>query len=332
MFQQRTKKGGMEPPELSVQPSMTKTCDIDIVVQGSSVQRETKDNRNVEQKSSCQHNQERINDKAVDEKEFLIWEEIKEKPDADNESSVEEIQNDIKDKGKNSEGVTNDMHIELKIFPCTASNKRKEIGSENTKERVLSITKTDSETAMRSGKMVDYTDTSEFEEDTSSSCQKIVDCDFTTDTPKVKDPLIGGNLPADAQPSDYEEQDDISISSKREKLEGKSAVKKKNEELFSSDDGTKSNSIVDDIIYNLDVKNVKDQLVSKSMEAFWLDNSEELLTDAIHKSAVVVSETGEESNKVPVAVESTSDTTLSTAQSDSDMEAELVIIQENKKK
>ena len=118
---------------------------------------------------------------------------------------------------------------------------------------------------MTSGKMVDYTDTSEFEEDTSSSCQKIVDCDFTTDTPKVKDPLIGGNLPADAQPSsDYEEQDDISISSKREKLEGKSAEKKKNEELFSSDDGTKSNSIIDDIICNLDisnldVKNVKDQ-------------------------------------------------------------------------
>ena len=52
------------------------------------------------------------------------------------------------------------------------------------------------------------------------------------------------------------------------------------------------------------------------MEAFQLDNSEELLTDAIHKSAVVVSETGDESNKVPVAVESTSDTTLSTAQSD----------------
>ena len=49
------------------------------------------------------------------------------------------------------------MHIELKIFPCTASNKRKEIGSENTKERVLSITKSDSETAMTSGKMVDYT-------------------------------------------------------------------------------------------------------------------------------------------------------------------------------
>ena len=103
-----------------------------------------------------------------------------------------------------------------------AGNKRKEIVSENTKERVLSITKSDSETVRTSRKMVDYSDSSEFEDYTSSSCQKIVDHDFTTDTPNVKDPLIGGNLPADAQPSsDYEEQDDISISSKREKLEGK---------------------------------------------------------------------------------------------------------------
>ena len=70
-------KVGMEPPESSVQPSMTKTCDI--VVQVSSVQRETKDNRNVEQESSGQHDKERINDKAVDEKEFLLREEIKEK-------------------------------------------------------------------------------------------------------------------------------------------------------------------------------------------------------------------------------------------------------------
>ena len=82
-------------------------------------------------------------------------------------------------------------------------------------------------------------------------------------------------------------------------MEGKSAEKKTNEELFSSYDKNKSNSIIDDIICNLDlsnfdVKNVKEQLVSKSMEAFRLDNSEELLTDAIHKSAVVVSETGEE--------------------------------------
>ena len=32
-------KGGVEPPESSVQPPMTKKCDIDIVEQGSSVQR-----------------------------------------------------------------------------------------------------------------------------------------------------------------------------------------------------------------------------------------------------------------------------------------------------
>ena len=31
-FDREQKKGGMEPPESSVQPSMTKTCDIDIVV------------------------------------------------------------------------------------------------------------------------------------------------------------------------------------------------------------------------------------------------------------------------------------------------------------
>ena len=31
-------KGGVEPPESSVQPSMTKMFDIDIVEQGSSVQ------------------------------------------------------------------------------------------------------------------------------------------------------------------------------------------------------------------------------------------------------------------------------------------------------
>ena len=52
------------------------------------------------------------------------------------------------------------------------------------------------------------------------------------------------------------------------------------------------------------------------------------MTDAIHKSAVVFSETGEETKTVPV--ESTSDTTMSTAQSDSDSEAELVIIWKKK--
>ena len=114
----------------------------------------------------------------------------------------------------------------------------------------------------------------------------------------------------------------------------KKSQQKRKKELFSSNDENRSNSIVDDIISkldvsNLDVKDVKDQLVSKSMEAFWLDNSDELLTDAIHKSAVVVSEAGEEINTVPV--ESTSDTTMLTAQSDSDSEAELVIIQKKRR-
>ena len=68
---------------------------------------------------------------------------------------------------------------------------------------------------------MDYTESSVLEDDTSDSCQKIVDCDFSTDSPNVKDPMISGKLPVDAQPSsDYEEQDDIPISSNREMLEG----------------------------------------------------------------------------------------------------------------
>ena len=83
-------------------------------------------------------------------------------------------------------------------------------------------------------------------------------------------------------------------------------------------------------VSNLNVKDVKDQSVSKSVEAWWLDNSDELLTDAIHRLAVVVSETSEEINTVPV--ESTSDTTMSTAKSDSDSDIELVIVQKKKTK
>ena len=66
------------------------------------------------------------------------------------------------------------------------------------------------------------------------------------------------------------------------------------------------------------------------MEAWWLDNSDKLLTDAFHKSAVVFSETGEETNKVPV--ESTSDTTILTAKSDSDSDTELVIVQKKRRR
>ena len=115
----------------------------------------------------------------------------------------------------------------MNIFPCTASEKRKEIGSENTKEPVLRITKSDSETGIIIEKIVDYTESSELEDDTSDCCQKYVDLDFNTNTLNVKDPMIGGKLPADAQPSsDYEEQDDIPIFSKREMLEGKSPEKR----------------------------------------------------------------------------------------------------------
>ena len=42
-------------------------------------------------------------------KSFLLGKKLK-KNEILTESSVEEIQNQIKDKGKNSEGVTNDMH------------------------------------------------------------------------------------------------------------------------------------------------------------------------------------------------------------------------------
>ena len=103
----------------------------------------------------------------------MVWEEIKEKWDVEQESSVEEIQQEIKEKPKDSDGVTNDIHIELHVFSCTASEKRKEIGSENTKEPVLSITKSDSETGVISEKIVDYAESGELEDDTSGSCQKM---------------------------------------------------------------------------------------------------------------------------------------------------------------
>ena len=113
--------------------------------------------------------------------------------------------------------------------------------------------------------LVNYTESS----DNSDDCPKNVEHDLNTDSPNSKDPLIGGKLPPDAQPSsDCEEQDDISFQ--MEKLEGKSADKKKNEEdLFSSDEENQSISIEDDIISKLDVNKLeKDQLVSKSMEVW----------------------------------------------------------------
>ena len=57
------------------------------------------------------------------------------------------------------------------------------------------------------------------------------------------------------------------------------------------------------------------------MEAYQLDNSDKLLTDAIHKSALFVSEIGEVINTGPV--KSTPDTTILTTKSDSELDAEL---------
>ena len=102
-----------------------------------------------------------------------------------------------------------------------------------------------------------------------TTVQKKVKRDLKTDLTNSKDPLISGKLPPDSQPSsDCEEQDGISYQ--MEKLEGKLAEKKKNEEdLFSSDKDNMSISIVDEIISKLDVNKLeKDQLVSKSMEAW----------------------------------------------------------------
>ena len=69
--------------------------------------------------------------------------------------------------------------------------------------------------------------------------------------------------------------------------------------------------------------------MSKSMKAWHLDNSKQLLSDAIHHSAIVVSETGDEIQKVPV--ESTSDTTISSAQPNSDSDEPLVTIRRRMK-
>ena len=82
---------------------------------------EFKNNWNVEPESSGQQVQQEIKEIGEVEQEFLVREEIKEKWDAKQDSSVEEIQQEIKEKPKDSDGVTNDLHIELNIFPCTAS-------------------------------------------------------------------------------------------------------------------------------------------------------------------------------------------------------------------
>ena len=174
---------------------------------------------------------------------------------------------------------------------------------------------------------MDYTESSEVEDEPNENCHTSVDHDFTTDHPNDKDPLICGNqMPADAQPSsDIEDNKDNVPLSKLTMLEGKMNEKDNKKEDFKafwSDDDNRSNSLVDDIISKLD----KDPMVSKSMEVYWLENSAELSTDAIHTSAVIVSETDTLIN----SVESTSDTTIMTAKSDSESDKQIVIVWEKK--
>ena len=168
---------------------------------------------------------------------------------------------------------------------------------------------------------MDYTESSEVEDESNENCHTSVDCDFNTDHPNDKDPLICGNqMPADAQPSsDIEDNEDNVVGRKKNEKDNK----EENFEEFWSDDDNRSHLLVDDIISKLD----KDPLVSKSMEAYWLENSAELLTDAIHKSAVIVSETDTSINPV----ESTSDTTILTAKSDSESDEQIIIIWKKKK-
>ena len=98
---------------------------------------------------------------------------------------------EVKEKPKDSNGsvkltgVTNDIAVKVTGFLCTASEK--------TKEPVYRITKSDSKNSETGGireKLVDYTESSELEDETSENCQINVDHDFNTDHDNIKDPLL----------------------------------------------------------------------------------------------------------------------------------------------
>ena len=196
--------------------------------------------------------------------------------------------------------------MELTVFTPKAS--------EITKEEKISRSDSDSETRGLKEKLVDYTSSDE----TSEKCEITV----VTDRPNVKDTLIsGGTLQEDAQESsDAEERDKI---------------QRKSDELFSSDEENRSSyPIVQEILEKWEAheQKQKDELVLRSPEAYRLENKDELLTDDIHKNVVIVSVIGEEVNSGQV--ESTSDTTISTANtaSDSDSGSELIITRKKKRK
>ncbi|MDA7999938.1 MAG: hypothetical protein MPL62_01360 [Alphaproteobacteria bacterium] len=268
--------------------------------------------------------QEEINKKLDVKHDDSLKEKIEMERDVQLVSPESEVQKEIEEKSVESNSVTNEIHLELTVFTPKAS--------EITKEAKISRSDSDSETRGLKEKLVDYTSSDETSEkceitvvtdrpnvkDTSENCQ----INVVTDRPNVKDPLIsGGTLQEDAQESsDAEERDKI---------------QRKSDELFSSDEENRSSyPIVQEILEKWEAheQKQKDELVLRSPEAYRLENKDELLTDEIHKNVVIVSATGEEVNSGQV--ESTSDTTISTANtaSDSDSGPELIITRKKKRK
>ena len=270
--------------------------------------------------------QEEINKKLDVKHDDSLKEKIDMERDVQLVSPESEVQKEIEEKSVKSNSVTNEIHLELTVFTPKAS----EITNEAKISR--SDSDSDSETRGLKEKLVDYTSSDETSEkceitvvtdrpnvkDTSENCQ----INVVTDRPNVKDPLIsGGTLQEDAQESsDAEERDKI---------------QRKSDELFSSDEENRSSyPIVQEILENWEAheQKQKDELVLRSPEAYRLENKDELLTDEIHKNVVIVSATGKEVNSGQV--ESTSDTTISTANtaSDSDSGPELIITRKKKRK
>ena len=285
----------------------------------------------VESEDSEDSIQQGIQQKRDAEPELPLQEEINKKLDVKHDDSLKEktdmerdvqlvspeseVQKEIEEKSVESNSVTNEIHLELTVFTPKAS--------EITKEAKISRSDSDSETRGLKEKLVEKCEITVVTDrpnvkDTGENCQ----INVVTDRPNVKDPLIsGGTLQEDAQESsDAEERDKI---------------QRKSDELFSSDEENRSSyPIVQEILEKWEAheQKQKDELVLRSPEAYRLENKDELLTDEIHKNVVIVSATGEEVNSGQV--ESTSDTTISTANtaSDSDSGPELIITRKKKRK
>ena len=285
----------------------------------------------VESEDSEDSIQQGIQQKRDAEQELPLQEEINKKLDVKHDDSLKEkidmerdvqlvspeseVQKEIEEKSVKSNSVTNEIHLEKTVFTPKAS--------EITKEAKISCSDSDSETRGLKEKLVEKCEITVVTDrpnvkDTGENCQ----INVVTDRSNVKDPLIsGGTLQEDAQESsDAEERDKI---------------QRKSDELFLSHEENRSSyPIVQEILEKWEAheQKQKDELVLRSPEAYRLENKDELLTDEIHKNVVIVSATGEEVNSGQV--ESTSDTTISTANtaSDSDSGPELIITRKKKRK